>query len=302
MSIVYNSKVTTWGDGVEGGVQSYIPHISTVGTIARGDGTRFRKTVDAIISVLAYGRSMTAKQIYFAIKRMMSRSVSYRATHKMLQNLASREIVEKSGREYALSIEWARRVKRLAENFEMRTLDLLFVCDLNDGSALVNVGTLDQLDSIITYTYRNHSTARVYAKSLFLRWAMLYPHRLLDGNSFQAVNENIYTVSCWDTPIDRWCKGVEEELGMKTATGVGSGRRGDVLAIGEYVVTYEYPKEIIDPLRRIYESVVEVTPEARKRIWKSIRDVFQRKTCLTVSVVKNRMLAETIREEVRRYF
>jgi len=87
------------------------------------------KTVkEKIIQILSNEFPLSARKIYNKIKN--ENSVSYQAVHKALKELVDENIVEKSGREYLLNVEWIRNLK-------------IFVYRLNKFYEIVNNNTED---------------------------------------------------------------------------------------------------------------------------------------------------------------
>ena len=80
------------------------------------------KTKSNIIEILSQEWPLTAKKIFFMIKKKGAKNISYQAVFKALQELVKEKVIAKNGREYIISPIWAQKsnilLKALQEKYE----------------------------------------------------------------------------------------------------------------------------------------------------------------------------------------
>jgi len=79
---------------------------------------------DAIVSTLSSQWPLSLKEIYFAVARRHSLSVSQQAVHKSLKQVVEARVLTKNERRYSLNIEWIREVKTFGASLEKAYLPL----------------------------------------------------------------------------------------------------------------------------------------------------------------------------------
>ncbi len=76
------------------------------------------KVKDLIIVVLAYQHPLTAKQMYYTIKKKFNSPVTYQAVFKMLKTLCHEGVVVAEDKRYALDKQWIKNVKTFMTGLE----------------------------------------------------------------------------------------------------------------------------------------------------------------------------------------
>ncbi len=77
-----------------------------------------KKTVkDAIISILASEWPLSAKKIYHRVRKM--KRVSYQAVHKALKELTDESILEKTNKNYRISLSWIKSMEDFLNKLEV---------------------------------------------------------------------------------------------------------------------------------------------------------------------------------------
>ena len=76
------------------------------------------RVLDAVVAVLGCRWPLSLRAVYFAVAKQCALGVSYQAVHKALKQLVAEGVVVKEDREYCLSIDWIRNVKRFGASLE----------------------------------------------------------------------------------------------------------------------------------------------------------------------------------------
>jgi hypothetical protein len=75
-------------------------------------------TKNAIIETISEKFPLSAKEIYFSIKKKYGLSVTYQAIHKTIKELVENLILIKEDNKYKISQEWIKEIKQFSTNLE----------------------------------------------------------------------------------------------------------------------------------------------------------------------------------------
>ncbi|MBP7708352.1 hypothetical protein KA107_01600 [Candidatus Pacearchaeota archaeon] len=67
-------------------------------------------TKDQIINILGYEWPLSAKKIYFLLKRKHRLTISYQAVYKAIQEMCDDKILQKTKKDYQLDLTWVKKV------------------------------------------------------------------------------------------------------------------------------------------------------------------------------------------------
>ncbi|MCR4336073.1 MAG: hypothetical protein NUV57_06095 [archaeon] len=77
-------------------------------------------TKERIVLLLSDEWSLTAKEIYSKLEKLVKNPLSYQAVHKTLNQLITDRVISKKGRNYGLNKEWISNLKKFSENLEQK--------------------------------------------------------------------------------------------------------------------------------------------------------------------------------------
>jgi len=286
----------------------YITQFHAIHKAREGDAPIINgSTADVIVYILAQEDALSAREIYHRSKKLGS-PVSYKGLYSALQELAGRGIVRKEDRLYTLDISWIRKLKQFIlftekAKLQRAPVDLLMACDLNGGAYTKTFDNLRAVDETITDVVAKNTDKMFCARVKYLWWILFYSGKLIDENLFSAVHKKTFTICQSATPVDQWCASIRTELNMPTVCGVECADDANVYACGDYVIMFTYPPALLDQISKHFASHAEGTgPDERDRLAAVLSKILQAKTNITVSVVKNRPMAESVREGVLKHF
>jgi hypothetical protein len=78
----------------------------------------FEGTKEIIISVISAEPGLSAKEVFYRVRRGSDKPVSYQAVHKLLFQLVSERVLSKNGFEYHLEKAWVKSIGDTARLFE----------------------------------------------------------------------------------------------------------------------------------------------------------------------------------------
>lgn len=303
---VPNPSKDSIGRGHSPNVTFINPHLASRPTaLSLGGDLTEASTSDSIVKLLSVADRISAKEVYFKISKRYGKRITYRAVHKALTELHVKGVLSKDERLYSLSLDWIRSLKDFAERIEKsrsegKTSDLLNACEINGGSYVATFKKAMDLDRLLNGIFTSRTGQLVCTETYHLWWVMFYPREMLTGQKFETVNNNIYTICRGDSAVDRWCAGVENDLGMHTKTGVDCAKNHNTLICGDYVVIYTYPEEVTAPLEKAYAKIKNIGVKERRALYSLMNDIFNRDSNIAVTVLKNPQLAERMRGSILR--
>jgi hypothetical protein len=158
------------------------------------------------------------------------------------------------------------------------------------------------MDHMINEIYVRNQGEVICTETRHLWWVMFYPRDMMAEEGFGAVNGNIYTVCSGESAMDKWCSAVENELGMRTKTGVNCARDHNTLVCGDFVVIYSYPAKMMEAIEKAYARVRKAGVRERAEVYSLLNDLFGKVEGIAVTVIKNPALAESIRGNIMAEF
>lgn len=264
-------------------------------------------TKDLVLAIMAIREPSSAREIHNALKRTSPKSITYHGVFKHLNQMVNQGVLKKEARNYSIRLEWVRGLREFSERVEAalvrrEAVDLLAACEMSGGIYTRTFSSASELDPHIHEIIVRMKGETIVTETPYLWWALLYSRRMLEEQSFRATHEKIYTICHGDTPVDRWCARVENELGMHAKTGVGGAPASQILVVSDYVVQYYYPTAVHEAIRALYSSARHLTPLIRDRVCLSLQRIFNQRADVSVVVTKNAVAAERIRSNVMRHF
>ncbi len=79
-----------------------------------------KSITSAIVDLLLMAQPLTAKQIYYQLKKRQSRTATYQAVHKQLKTLLEEGILKKEDLEYQVNPRWLEEIELLTRDMRKR--------------------------------------------------------------------------------------------------------------------------------------------------------------------------------------
>ncbi|MBD3259045.1 hypothetical protein GF371_00275 [Candidatus Woesearchaeota archaeon] len=272
-----------------------------------GDYKKFTK--DLIILILAKQYPLSTKKIRNLISKDYGISVTYQAVRKSINLLLESGILEKQGKEFAISKDWILEMESFIEGLQKRYFS-------PEGVVKQEIG-----DEITVYSSRNLVDLNNIWRRFHLKW--LRKEKKNDNRPSAWWGDH-----CWwllgqlDTEDDLlkeiikkkaemyWLNNGEtfiDNLGNKYYTRndfthykTNKNKTSGVhlLVIGDYILESKHSKELKDKLDEFYSKINDLSKVDLNELMKIIKG----RSELKLTIMKNKMLAEQLRKNIISHF
>lgn len=261
---------------------------------------KMKSVKDGVISLLAVSWPLSARKLYEEIKKNYKLNISYQAVHKSLNDLYKGKVVMKIGREWQLNPGWIDELNKFGKNLKDSYSKNSKSPSIN-GVTTLTFDTIMELDKFCLDLWNSYFSTKdldyVICHFKHNWWPLFYSseeHELVKYN-----HNRFYFLCAGKTKIDEWCCKFEQKLGANIKSGVNCSETCDIQVLGDTVIQFYLPPEIMDDLDLIYSSVKDVK---NLDINKLIERVFKKKTKILVIINKNKDLAAQIKRQTLKYF
>jgi len=268
-----------------------------------------RNTKDLVFSVLIEEESKTLTQLHREIKRRYGISVTFQAVIKAINSLLAHKVIIKEGKVYSLSKDWVFETRNFfdrvyTENFKVKKP--MKRVELGKEITLYTVSNLLELDRLwndllVTWTKKETEDKRNVWKGRHCWWLIprLQEEDILH-DLFAKHNIKTYNLLSKNTALDKitvnYYKSKKEFI--KVSKNIKLDSNLNLSSFGEYLVKFEIPKEVSGKLEKIYKN----TRNNKNLDLKRILDIFKENCEIEVTVMKNKFIANKIKDEVVSYF
>ena len=247
-------------------------------------------TKENILEILSKEWPLSAKKIYNRLSKNIS--LTYQATHKALQELIEKKIVEKTKEGYKISNEWVENISDFSANIKTK---------LQDNTRILASG---EVQKFIFTRHRNFIKFHVNfiediikkeknLKMTFHFRHVPYPHVLSNEeiNKLKPLMPKIkWTIlSKKSTVLDAWNAGQWKKMGVKVVMGaeVSADRR---IIMNDYIMDAHMSKEALESWDKMY-SIKNFNDLDVNSITESI---FNKKFTTIVTIVQDKELAKML--------
>ena len=202
-------------------------------------------TKESIIEMLSQEWPLTAKKIYHRVSKNIS--ITYQATHKALQELAEKKIIEKSKEGYQISKEWIKHLGDFSQKIEN---------ELENSNQKKEIKTMQKI------IFENHSEfvkftidlmEQIIKKEKKLKITFLYRHipypNVISREDIQRL-KSIMPKTKWtilsksNTPLDQWHAKLWKNFGVQAKAGVNISE-DRMIIINNHIINAYVPNESI---------------------------------------------------------
>ncbi|MBT4540800.1 hypothetical protein HOC35_04775 [Candidatus Woesearchaeota archaeon] len=280
-------------------------------------GTAKKTTKDLVISTLMYEYPLTLAKITNSIKKKFHASVTFQGVRKAVNQLVENEVIVKIGeksKHYQLNKEWIVKLRDFAEqmheSYYSKSKGIREVEAIGED---IKVYTFDNLidldkfwDKLITRWFeadKDNPKKKVYAQLSGHTWYVLgqLGEETAILETIKKHNINFYIFANDNTFLDRWSKKYYNDLGFHYTTNKSKKRNTNARYFSVYndlIVQAEYPQKIADEIDEVYNNTKDFESFDATKLIRILRE----KAELKVTVMRNPIVAEQLRESILRHF
>jgi len=266
-----------------------------------------KSTKDLVIQLLANEWPLTGKQIHNNIIKESKRPVSYQAVHKLINQLAEEEIIEKTDKGYQLKTKWINEVglfaNKLMESYDKnKKLDFEELWKKDYISITFN--TLIDMGKFIIYNVFNYPA--VGEKPSIYIERVAYPlvgfskedYKIMEKKFFKTPS---YVVVASNTAADKYFVKIAQGFikNLKGKLGIQLSNICDIFVCGDYIVNIFIDDKLLNKWKTLYNETTNFDEFSMKKYTDLI---YNEKGELTITVQKNPVVADEMRKKVIEYF
>jgi len=263
---------------------------------------------DLVFSILAEDVSKTLTQIHREIKKKYGISVSFQAVLKAVNSLLEKRVLEKKQKLYSISKDWIFETRTFLDNLYTEHFKVKRPIKKIEMGKDVTVYTLSNLleldriwnDLLTNWARKEKRDKRNCWKGRHAWW--LIP-RLQEEDILHdfMIKHGIKTYNLWlsNTPLDKMAaKYYQRKYEKSKIKKVKTEKDEHITAFGDNVIKFEIPLELSKKLEKIYQK----TKRMEDLDVKQAIDLFKKNVEIEFTVIKDKFLANKIKEEVIDYF
>ena len=265
-----------------------------------------KTTRDYIISVLGSEWPLTARKIYYILKKKYGHSVSYQAVYKVVKDLVSKKILFRNKNGYQINLDWIKRIHDFTEMvrsnyYTKQKLSLLKgVKDakLEGNFNVLIFDTLFDAEFYLYYFEKNYIKEKngVICAHYVHDWRPLFYLRA-EYKRMKKILKNkqkFYILCRGNGFLDNLFANYYRRFGAKVKTGVSCADLCELMAFDDFTVQVYIPY----PIQKKLNDIFEKTKDIKKLNLKSmINDVLDKKTEIQVVINKDKKIARQIKQQ-----
>lgn len=256
----------------------------------------------AIIQKLSKQWPISTKALANCLQKEFALNVTYQAVHKALNQLEDEKVIERKEKGYQLHEDWISRITQISQNISQnysRNLPLDFekeIIQLYFPSWLA-VGRFG------AFTFKN-DCPNPEGKPIVTCWMHVWPVSTVSAEESKQLllqanrGYDLYCVSTHNTPLDKLFADWIGKMRRKNILGAAIPLDHDYVIVGDHIAQIYYDKEFRTKIDLFYKKNKDIG----NIDYQKLQEIATEKTNVHVTVIKNTILAEKLRNEAISFF
>lgn len=267
-----------------------------------------RSTKDLVFSILSEEESKTLTQLHREIKRRYGVSVTFQAVIKAVNSLIKNKVIVKNEKLYSINKDWVFETRNFfdrlyTEHFKVKKP--MKKVELGRDIIIYTVNNLLELDRLWNDLLTNWCKEETKDKRNCWKgkhaWWLIPRLQEEDILHDLMIKSNIKTYNLWteNTLLDKVAtKYYSKKNEFAKIKRLNSKADKHITAFGESLIKFEIPQNLSKKLEILYKKTKKLEDlDIKKAI-----DIFKENTEIEVTLIKDKLLADKIKEEIIRYF
>ncbi|MFC1752568.1 hypothetical protein ACFL96_04145 [Thermoproteota archaeon] len=263
-----------------------------------------RTTKDLVFSILTADKQKTLTQLHREIKRKYGVSVTFQAVLKAVRSLLDHNVISRKGKLYSLNEDWIFETRNFFDDLYRKSFGVkkpVKKVELGRDVTVYTLSNLLELDRLwyellMNWSKKERTDKRNCWKGRHAWWVI---PRLQEEDVLHdfMIKKGIKTYNLWtsNTLLDRiaakYYSKKKENVKIKV---MKLSRDTHIATFGENVIKFEIPKKVSDKLERIFQKTKKLEDlDIKKAI-----DVFKENTEIEFTVIKDKMIADKVKEDI----
>jgi len=267
-----------------------------------------RSTKDLVFSILSEEESKTLTQLHREIKRKYGVSVTFQAVIKAVNSLIKNKVITKTEKLYSINKDWVFETRNFfdrlyTEHFKVKKP--MKKVELGRDIIIYTVNNLLELDRLWNDLLTNWCKEETKDKRNCWKgkhaWWLIPRLQEEDILHDLMIKSNIKTYNLWteNTLLDKVAtKYYSKKNEFAKIKRLNSKADKHITAFGESLIKFEIPQNLSKKLEILYKKTKKLEDlDIKKAI-----DIFKENTEIEVTLIKDKLLADKIKEEIIGYF
>ncbi|VVB80397.1 Uncharacterised protein [uncultured archaeon] len=262
-------------------------------------------TKDKIISILGYEWPLSARKIFFLLKKKDQFSGTYQAVYKAIQEMCEDSILKKNKTEYQLNLEWIKKIHDETEMIRVNyyAIQKATILEGNDSSEIKILAFKNWFD-VEKYLYYLQKKAILNSnreEEIFFchshEWRPMFYLRAEYNwlRKLQTEGHRTYTLCSGNTVIDKKMAEFYTSAGNKIKLGASYSEEFETMIYSDYVINVYIPLELRETLNKYFKSIKSISEIDYVYL---IKNVFEKETNIKVVINKDKNLATEIKKQL----
>ena len=264
---------------------------------------------DIVFSILADGNPKKLTQLHNEMKKLYGVSVSFQAVLKAVNHLIKKKVLVRNEMTYIINTEWIFESRNFMDRLYRTYFNVqepIKKVELGKEVTVYTVNNLLELDRLwndllINWAKQETKDKRNVWKGKHCWWLIprLQEEDILH-DLFIKQGIKTYNLLSEDKMLDKVALSYYKKKGeyIKTSKKSYSEKDTHVSAFGDFLVKFEIPKDISSELEKVYIK----TKNIQNIDLKKVLDIFKKNTEIEVTIIKDKFIADNIKDEVISYF
>lgn len=268
-----------------------------------------KTTKDLVFSILVEDKPKTLTQLHREIKRKYGKSVTFQAVIKAVNSLLSHKALAKEGKLYSINKDWIFETRNFFDELYREYFKVkkpMKKIELGKEVTIYTVNNLLELDRLWNDILTNWAKKEIKDKRNVWKgkhcwWLIprLQEEDLLH-DFFAEQGIKTYNLLTENTILDRVAVNYysKKKEFIKINKKIKLSLDAHISAFGEFLMKFEIPKELSDKLEKIYQK----TKKIENLDLKKVLDIFKQNIEIEITLIKDKLIADKIKEEIISYF
>lgn len=266
-------------------------------------------TKDSIIDILGSQWPLSARKIYFVLKKNQNISSGYQAVYKAIQEMVSEKIILKEKEGYVLNLDWVKDIHNKTElirvNYYSKKQTVLFDSEDSEAIKVLMFKTWFDVEKYLYYLQKNYVSSSKDKEIICVHhsheWRPLFYLRAEYNwmNQLNKLNHRVYILCSSNSEIDKTYADFYRKAGAKVKIGEKCAETCEIMCFGDLVIQIYLPENLRTKLDSLF-SRAKNSDELDKLTL--IKDVFEKESEIKVMIYRDKNLAKQIREQTLKKF
>lgn len=270
---------------------------------------RDSSTKDGIIEILGGEWPLSARKIYFVLKKNYNLACGYQAVYKAMQELIEANIILKEKEGYVLNLNWIKEIHNKTEviraNYYSKKRTILFDSKDSEAIKVLIFKTWFDVEKYLYYLQKEHVSHSKKREIICVHhaheWRPLFYLRAEYNwmNQLSLLNHKVYILCSSSSEIDKNYAEFYKKIGAQVKIGEKCAETCEIMCFSDMVIQIYIPQILRDKLDSMFNKTKNINSLDKLSL---IKDIFEKETEIKAVIYKDKSLAEQIRQQTLKHF